>query len=92
MAAARDVSGAWRRLRRLVDVAHEESTLDSVAVNALQDEAVAELTDVVQQLYVAFGGGGDAAADAPGATRAAKIGRNDPCACGSGRKHKRCCG
>src|SRR5438046_6175709 len=22
----------------------------------------------------------------------AKIGRNDPCACGSGKKYKRCCG
>lgn len=21
-----------------------------------------------------------------------KIGRNDPCPCGSGKKHKRCCG
>ncbi|MDH3772163.1 MAG: UPF0149 family protein, partial [Nitrospirota bacterium] len=25
-------------------------------------------------------------------TRASKTGRNDPCPCGSGRKHKRCCG
>ena len=24
--------------------------------------------------------------------RKAKVGRNDPCTCGSGRKHKRCCG
>lgn len=24
--------------------------------------------------------------------QAAKVGRNDPCPCGSGRKHKRCCG
>ena len=24
--------------------------------------------------------------------RKAKVGRNDPCPCGSGRKHKRCCG
>lgn len=23
---------------------------------------------------------------------AAKVGRNDPCPCGSGKKHKRCCG
>jgi hypothetical protein len=27
-----------------------------------------------------------------GATKKAKIGRNEPCACGSGRKYKRCCG
>ncbi len=25
-------------------------------------------------------------------TRALKVGRNDPCPCGSGRKYKRCCG
>lgn len=32
-------------------------------------------------------------ASAPGApaSRSAKVGRNDPCSCGSGRKHKRCC-
>ncbi|HKL25871.1 MAG TPA: SEC-C metal-binding domain-containing protein [Desulfuromonadales bacterium] len=24
--------------------------------------------------------------------RAEKIGRNDPCPCGSGRKYKKCCG
>jgi uncharacterized protein len=27
-----------------------------------------------------------------GPARAAKIGRNDPCPCGSGRKYKKCCG
>jgi uncharacterized protein len=29
---------------------------------------------------------------APTAGRRSKIGRNDPCPCGSGLKHKRCCG
>ncbi|MBK5936397.1 hypothetical protein CCR81_06200 [Halorhodospira halophila] len=24
--------------------------------------------------------------------RSSKVGRNEPCPCGSGRKHKRCCG
>ncbi len=27
-----------------------------------------------------------------GAARMPKVGRNDPCPCGSGHKHKRCCG
>jgi uncharacterized protein len=27
-----------------------------------------------------------------GPARSAKVGRNQPCPCGSGRKHKRCCG
>ena len=38
----------------------------------------------------------EAAAPAPrqpvGAAVAAKVGRNDPCPCGSGRKYKKCCG
>lgn len=36
---------------------------------------------------------GPAQAEAPKPIRAgAKIGRNDPCPCGSGKKHKKCCG
>jgi uncharacterized protein len=27
-----------------------------------------------------------------GPVRRAKVGRNDPCPCGSGKKYKRCCG
>ena len=34
---------------------------------------------------------GDAVKPAP-ASRAATVGRNDPCPCGSGMKFKRCCG
>ena len=36
---------------------------------------------------------GPAQAEAPKPVRAgAKIGRNDPCPCGSGKKYKKCCG
>ena len=28
----------------------------------------------------------------PPPTRSARVGRNDPCPCGSGKKHKKCCG
>jgi preprotein translocase subunit SecA len=38
-------------------------------------------------------GGGDAAPEAPKPIiRGPKIGRNDPCPCGSGKKYKKCCG
>ncbi len=33
-----------------------------------------------------------AAAGRPGAAPAPKVGRNDPCPCGSGKKYKKCCG
>jgi preprotein translocase subunit SecA len=35
---------------------------------------------------------GPAAPSRPGSAPAAKVGRNDPCPCGSGKKHKKCCG
>jgi preprotein translocase subunit SecA len=42
------------------------------------------------------GGQRDAAAasrrDRPEAGKAGKVGRNDPCPCGSGKKYKKCCG
>jgi len=28
----------------------------------------------------------------PGIIQRRKVGRNDPCPCGSGRKYKKCCG
>ena len=35
---------------------------------------------------------GDTGAKAPAPVRVTKIGRNDPCPCGSGKKYKKCCG
>jgi len=36
--------------------------------------------------------GGEASSTSATVVRGAKIGRNDPCPCGSGRKYKKCCG
>ena len=36
--------------------------------------------------------GEDTAAPATVKREAAKVGRNDPCPCGSGKKYKKCCG
>jgi hypothetical protein len=38
------------------------------------------------------GSPGTAAQVSPGEHRSSKVGRNQPCPCGSGRKYKRCCG
>ncbi|MFD1787575.1 UPF0149 family protein [Sphingomonas floccifaciens] len=78
------------RLATLIAIAREESDLDSVEINAFQDRAVAELTGVVQQLYAGRVRSADARTG--GAPAPTKVGRNDPCPCGSGKKHKRCCG
>lgn len=86
-----EAAAPWSRLATLTAVACNESDLDSVAVNALQDRAAAELMEAVQLLYAARDrvAGTTSLAVVP---RISKGGRNDPCSCGSGKKHKRCCG
>jgi preprotein translocase subunit SecA len=54
------------------------------------DEAE-EAAPKARQVPLSYSGGG-AEAPAPSQRGAAKIGRNDPCPCGSGKKYKRCCG
>lgn len=76
----------------LIAIARDESNLDSIAVNAFQDRAVAELTDTVQRLYALRTGAGGITAMAVAAPVTSRIGRNDPCHCGSGKKRKQCCG
>ena len=44
-----------------------------------------------EQVAVPLEGGGDGTA-APRASAKKKVGRNDPCPCGSGKKYKHCCG
>jgi preprotein translocase subunit SecA len=54
---------------------------------------VEELEAAQQQQPVFFShGDGGAGAKAQPTKRASKIGRNEPCPCGSGKKYKKCCG
>ena len=39
-----------------------------------------------------FGDEGELLLDAPVAAASVKVGRNEPCPCGSGKKYKKCCG
>ena len=45
-----------------------------------------------QRVVMSHGGESEAAAPAPAKREADKVGRNDPCPCGSGKKYKRCHG
>ena len=77
-------------LRLLAEIANERSSLTSIEINALAYDAPAAIGLSVKTLY-------DYRArmtgTSPGAAMpVAKVGRNDPCACGSGKKSKRCCG
>jgi len=85
------IADAYASLSLLLAIARDESTLDSMEINALQDRAPQDIGAVMVCLHAA--GGADGAGAMPtGETRPAKVGRNEPCRCGSGKKRKRCCG
>ena len=84
-----DAATALSVMHTLAEVASDETALTSDEINRICDEAPGLIPGYVAHLYAVRAGRGGAAspADPP-----AKVGRNDPCPCGSGKKHKRCCG
>ena len=64
-----------------------------VAEQVREEEQVFARRRRTQESQLRFVGAGDAAADRPQPVRAAKkVGRNEPCPCGSGKKYKKCHG
>jgi preprotein translocase subunit SecA len=53
-------------------------------------ETKTERKDTVK--VISESGGGDLAEAPKTAKKEVKVGRNDPCPCGSGKKYKKCCG
>ncbi|PTQ65866.1 uncharacterized protein C8J45_101725 [Sphingomonas sp. PP-CE-3G-477] len=90
--ADHDAADALARLSSLIAIAHDESPLDSIEINVVNDRALADLNDSIVRLYAARIRAGELGSMTPLPPTATKIGRNDPCRCGSGVKSKRCCG
>ena len=57
-----------------------------------RDEPVTELEHKEKQPLVYSGGESQAPKKKPVRRKEKKVGRNDPCPCGSGKKYKKCCG
>jgi preprotein translocase subunit SecA len=81
------------------DMVHriQEDVVQKLFTVEIARESTAAMADMeVQQRpqrVVLSHGGANAETERPAAKRQGdKIGRNDPCPCGSGRKYKRCCG
>ncbi|HEY6419807.1 MAG TPA: preprotein translocase subunit SecA [Candidatus Binataceae bacterium] len=65
----------------------------SVQVKREQDvEQIQQQQKPPQQVVMSHGGESEAQAAAPAKRDGEKVGRNDPCPCGSGKKYKRCHG
>jgi len=66
-----------------------------VAARPQRREVVASTTASHQRVTPVGGGSGKESSPAPAARKpvtVTKVGRNEPCPCGSGKKYKRCCG
>ncbi len=62
-----------------------------IAINN-EAEPVQQPIQQPKQENLVFSHSGDSAPKQPIKRPQAKVGRNDPCPCGSGKKHKKCCG
>ena len=71
----------------------KEDTIEKLCmVQVRSEEDVDEIRDQAEEDYVLSRGGEEIQGDTTVRRDAAKVGRNDPCPCGSGKKYKRCCG
>jgi preprotein translocase subunit SecA len=67
-------------------------SLEKLCMIRIQREDEVERIQRRQEQEYVMSRGGDGAAAAPVKRTGEKVGRNDPCPCGSGKKYKKCCG
>jgi preprotein translocase subunit SecA len=75
----------------------QEDVVQKLFTVEIARESTASLADLegqkrAQQVMLSRGGEAIEAEQPVAKRHNDKIGRNDPCPCGSGRKYKRCCG
>ncbi|MDD5169980.1 MAG: preprotein translocase subunit SecA [Syntrophales bacterium] len=70
----------------------KEDTIEKLCmVQVRSEEDVDEIRDEAEEDYVLSRGGDETHTETVRREKA-KVGRNDPCPCGSGKKYKKCCG
>ena len=83
------LNGILRKARKSVRAARKDASRLRFSDDGFPDAPAAV---EVFMPWMAEGAAGPAAAQRPGPAKGKKIGRNDPCPCGSGKKYKHCCG
>jgi len=86
-----EVRGAWLMLTRLSELALQANDRNFVEGDEVLIENAAELIPHSLQLLYRASRAGRRGARRSSPPRPRKVGRNDPCPCGSGRKYKHCC-
>jgi preprotein translocase subunit SecA len=69
----------------------EETLRIMFRIQVAEPETVEEISKPKEQVMT-FSHGSSGAKRRPVKRVAEKVGRNDPCPCGSGKKYKKCCG
>ncbi len=70
----------------------KEDTLEKLCMVRIQrEEDIEQMREQTPQNFV-LSRGEEATSQAPLKREVKKVGRNDPCPCGSGKKYKKCCG
>ena len=84
---------AYQLFMEMMGRVREEVLQKFFRVQLLSDEEVAELEARRRRQKISMNRvGGDEQMNKPTVRDEDKVGRNDPCPCGSGKKYKKCCG
>jgi len=75
----------------MVERIKEESITMLFHIRLQREEDLQAVAPKEQEMYLSRGGDGDGKPQ-PVKRKDKKVGRNDPCPCGSGKKYKKCCG
>jgi uncharacterized protein YecA (UPF0149 family) len=84
--------------RAMAERVVEEIARDSTSSSPTLEELASEFHALIEQAVLEYAALGLAYRQMPPEpspqqpVRSEKIGRNQPCPCGSGKKHKKCCG
>ena len=90
--ADRGTRAALAGLQALIEIADGTSNRDKTEIDKLTRMAPDLIPTWIDDLHAWRIGQPDAATIGSGIPAANKVGRNEPCPCGSGRKYKKCCG
>ena len=88
----RGTCAALAGMRALIEIADGTSSRDRTEIDELTKMAPDLIPTWVDDLHAWRGAQPNAALAGAGIPAGSKIGRNEPCPCGSGRKYKKCCG
>jgi preprotein translocase subunit SecA len=70
----------------------KEDTVEKLSIVQIRREEEVERIEEKRRLNYVLSRGEDTPTPATVKREAAKVGRNEPCPCGSGKKYKKCCG